>query len=208
MPPPAKKRARVPQSERRSQLLDTTLTLLAEEGFERLSVEAIARRAGVNRVVVYRSFANLQLLLVALLRREQARVERQIDALVPSDPGGRHPRGILLGALGDFLAAIEAEPLTWRVALSAPESAPVALRMVIERRRAAIERRLRPLVAWGITQLALDPASLDEELVSRMVLSLGEEHGRLMLEGGAFTRERLLRSAEQVLRAVPWASDH
>lgn len=197
-------RARVPQSERRAQLLDVTLALLAEEGFHALSVEAVARRAGVNRVVVYRSFANLQVLLLALLRREQTRVERQIDALIPEQPGDRHPGRILLDALSDFLAAIEGDPLTWRLALAPPESAPVALRKVIDRRRAAVERRARPLIAWGMTRLALDAGALDEEVVSRMLLSLAEEHGRLLLEGGGFTRERLLRSAEQVLEAAPW----
>lgn len=199
-------RARVPQAQRRAQLLDVTLALLAEDGFAALSVEAIARRAGVNRVVVYRSFANLQVLLVALLRREQARTERQIDALIPADPGDRHPRRILLDALAGFLAAVEGDPLTWRLALAPPESAPVALRKIVDHRRAAVERRVRPLIAWGLERLDLPAAGLDEEVLSRMLLSLAEEHGRLLLEGGGFTRERLLGAAERVLDAVPWAA--
>ncbi len=199
-------RPRIPQSERRAQLLDVTLALLAEEGFDALSVEAIARRAGVNRVVVYRSFANLQVLLLALLRREQVRVERQIDALIPADPGDRHPERILLDALDGFLAIIEGHPQTWRVALAAPESAPVALRKVSDRRRAAIERRVRPLIAWGVGKVDSPVDAVDEEVLSRMLLSLAEEHGRLLLEGGTFTRERLLRSAERALDAVPWAT--
>src|SRR5207302_8407967 len=66
-------RARVPRAERREQLIDVALGLVGEEGFGALTMEAVARRAGVNRVVVYRSFANLQLLLVAMLRRGDAR---------------------------------------------------------------------------------------------------------------------------------------
>ncbi len=203
-PAPARPRARVPRAERREQLLDVTLRILAEEGFDDLSVEAIARGAGVNRVVVYRSFANLQLLLVALLRREQARVERQIDALLPGDPGDADPRRLLLGALAGFLAGVEGDPLTWRLALIPPESAPLPLRKVIDRRRAAVARRMRALVAWGLPRVALPPGALDEEVLSRMLLCFAEEHARLLLDGGAFTRERLNVSAERLLDAVPW----
>jgi AcrR family transcriptional regulator len=200
-------RTRVPQHERRTQLLDVTLALLVEEGFDKVSVEAIARRTGVNRVVVYRSFANLQVLLVALLRREQKRVERQLDMVLPGDPGGKHPRQILLDTLAAFLDAVESAPLTWHLALAAPEGAPVALRKVVARRRSAIERRLRPLIAWGLTGVRVPAGALDDEVVSRMILSLGEEHGRLLLRGGSFTRERLIASAERVLAAVPWSED-
>lgn len=66
---------------------DHALELLAQDGFEALSVEAIARRAGISRVNVYRSFGNLQGLVPALLRREEAQVRQQLEALVPAEPG-------------------------------------------------------------------------------------------------------------------------
>ncbi len=202
---PPRPRTRVPRAERREQLLDVTLRILAEDGFDELNVEAIAREAGVNRVVVYRSFANLQVLLVALLRREQRRVERQIDALLPADPGDAHPRQILLGALAGFLATVEGDPMTWRLALIPPESAPLPLRKVIHRRRAAVERRMRALVAWGLPRVSLPAGALDEEVLARMLLCFAEEHARLLLdEGGAFPRARLNASAESLLAAVPW----
>jgi AcrR family transcriptional regulator len=198
-------RHRVPRAQRRAQLLDVTLALLAQEGFEALSMEAVARRAGVSRLVVYRSFPNLNALLLALLRREQERTERRLDALLATPPAAGHPRDLLLAALAGFLTAVADDPLTWRLALAPPEAAPVWLRAFVDRRRAAVERRLRPLAAWAAARADVPPGTLDDELVSRALLTLAEEHGRLLLEeGGVFPRERLLASAAGVLDAVPW----
>ena len=151
----------MPRAQRREQLLDVTLDLLAGDGFDALSMEAVARRAGVNRVVVYRSFANLQVLLVALLRREDRRTRRTLEALIPADPAGRAPAELLGEALSAFLAAVIAEPRTWRVALLRPESAPIALQRLVNRRRAQLARRLEPLVRWGVAELPGAPPELD-----------------------------------------------
>jgi AcrR family transcriptional regulator len=197
-------RARVPLAERREQVLDLALEVLVGEGFDALTMEAIARRAGVNRVVVYRAFANKGVLLVALLRRERRRTERQIDALMPEDPGASDPRAVLLDGLTGFLDAVAAAPLTWHLALLPPESAPQALRVMVDRRRAAVERRIRRLVAWGAERLDVPAGALDLEVLSRMILSLCEEQGRLLLEDERFGRERLIAGAEALLDAVAW----
>jgi AcrR family transcriptional regulator len=198
--------ARVPRDVRSAQLLDVTLALLAQDGFEALSMQAVAGRAGVSRLVVYRSFRNLEALLLALLRREQARTERRLDAVVAARPGDGDPAAVLLDTLARFLDAVADDPLTWRLALAPPEAAPALLREVVDRRRAAVQRRLRPLAAWAAGRVAVPPGALDEDLLSRLLLTLAEEHGRLLLEGGAFTRERLLAGAGAVLAAVPWAA--
>jgi AcrR family transcriptional regulator len=200
LPSPGK---RIPRAQRREQLLDVTLALLASEGFDALNMEAVARRAGVNRVVVYRSFANLQLLLVALLRREDRRTRTVLDALLPVSPGDSTPAELLGRTLARFLAAVVAEPETWTVALLRPESAPLALQKVVSRRRAQIARRLEPLVRWGIDALPSAPADLDIEILARMLLSIAEEQGRLALEDPAFPVERLVESSWALLDALP-----
>jgi AcrR family transcriptional regulator len=196
-------RPRVPRARRREQLLDVALELLANEGFSALSMEAVARRAGVNRVVVYRSFANLQLLLIALLRREDRRTRTTLEALLPADPGSRDPAQLLGDALARFLAAVSSEPLTWRAALLRPESAPLALQKLVNRRRAEVARRLEPLVRWGLATLPGAPATLDVEVLSRMLLSIGEEQGRLALEDPEFPPQRLLDSTWALLDGLP-----
>jgi AcrR family transcriptional regulator len=194
---------RIPQSIRREQLLDVALELLAQDGFAALTIEAIARRAGVNRVVVYRSFANLQLLLVALLRREDRRTQTALDALLAVEPGEGTPPRALGDTLARFLGAVLAQPLTWRLALLRPESAPLALQKLVNRRRAQFARRLESLVRWGMAALPAAPATLDVELLSRMLLSIGEEQGRLALDDPEFPPQRLLASSWAALDAIP-----
>ncbi len=199
----APRRRRVPQVERREQLLDVTLALLADEGFGALSMEAIARRAQVNRAVVYRSFANLHVLLAALLHREDRRVRQALDDLLPRDPAGQQPSQLLGQSLARFLSEVMAQPQTWRVALLRPESAPVALQKVVTRRRAALASRLEPLVRWGIARVHPDPAKLDVEVLARMLLSVCEEEGRLLLDDPEFSAERLLTGSWVLLDTLP-----
>ncbi len=198
--------ARMPRAQRREQLLDVTLELIAAGGFDALSIEAVAQRAGVNRVVVYRSFANLQGLLVALLRREDRRTRGTLDGLVPADPAGHTPAEVIGQALAGFLAAVVADPLTWRMALLRPESAPMALQRLVARRRAQLAQRFEPLVRWGLAEPPDAPAPLDVELLARMLLSVGEEQGRLALEEPDFPPERLLGSSWALLDRLPPAA--
>jgi AcrR family transcriptional regulator len=195
-------RQRIPRAERREQLLDVTLALVSDEGFEALSMEAVARRAGVNRVVVYRSFANLQLLLVTLLRREDRRTHAVLDALLPRDPTASTPGRLFGEALAQFLSAVVAEPRTWRVALLRPESAPIALQNLVNRRRAQVAQRLEPLVRWGVGALPSAPDDLDTEILGRMLLSIAEEQGRLALDDPDFPPERLIRSSWVLLDSL------
>lgn len=78
------------------------------------------------------------------------------------------------------------------------------LRALIDRRRAAVERRLRRLVVWGTGQLGIPPGAIDVDVLSRMLLTLCEEHGRLLLEEDGFDGERLAASARSLLGAVAW----
>jgi AcrR family transcriptional regulator len=197
---------RMPRTERREQLLDAALELLAERGFDALNMEAIARRAGVNRVVVYRSFANLHILLAALLRREDRRIMGTLERVIPPAAGGEPtgPPARLLGqALADFLDAVLAAPERWRVALLRPESAPVALQQVVNRRRATLARRLEPLLAWSLAQTPAGGAQLDTEALARLLLSVCEEQARLALEDPQFGAERLLAGSFALLELLP-----
>lgn len=198
---------RVPRAQRRRQLLDHALELLAEDGFDALSVEAIARRAGISRVVVYRSFGNLQGLVLALLRREEGQVRRELEALIPADPDDRPPRQFLVDALEGFLGLIAAQPLTWRVALGRPESAPKPLQKAVARRRAELATRLRPLVAHGLEGLDAPVEGLDVDLLARLLLTAGEELGRIALDDPEFPAARLVDEGKRFLDVLPWRGE-
>jgi AcrR family transcriptional regulator len=194
---------RVPRRERREQILDVTLELIAEDGWEALNMGAIARRAGVNRAIVYRSFPNLQLLLLALLRREEARTSAMLDGLLPSDPLAGSAPDLLFETLARFLGAVLREPLTYRVVLQRPESAPFVLRKLVDRRRAEMAQRLTPLVEVGLAGIAAPTEEIDVEVLARLLLSTGEELARLALDDSAFPPARVLASCWALLDVVP-----
>ncbi|WP_354700668.1 hypothetical protein DSM112329_00953 [Paraconexibacter sp. AEG42_29] len=194
---------RMPRAQRREQLLDVTLALLAEEGFDALNMEAVARRAGVNRAIVYRSFANVNLLLLALLRREEIRTRETLDALLPDDPAGHTAPELLALTLARFLTAVTQAPLTYRVVLQRPESAPLVVQKLVSRRRAVLAERLEPLVQWGLAGISAETAGIDVDIVARMLLSVGEELARLTLDDAAYPPERIAASAWALLDVVP-----
>jgi AcrR family transcriptional regulator len=195
--------SRMPRAQRTEQLLDAALQLLVTEGFEAVTMESIARAAGVNRVVVYRSFANLQLLLVALLRREDKRTHEALESLIPTEVSGRDAAQLCGEVLAGYLDAVIANPETWRLGLLPPESAPRWLQKAVNRRRTQVARQLTPLVEWGLQSMGLDPAQVDPELLGRLLLTVGLEEARLALDEPAFTRERLATSTWALLDSLP-----
>src|SRR5918999_3372070 len=99
---------RLPASQRREQLLDTTKAIVAARGFHAVSIEAVAREAGVSRPIVYGHFEHLSGLLEALVLRESTRALAQLSRVLPS--GLEEPPTQLLSALRAYLEAVEAEP--------------------------------------------------------------------------------------------------
>ena len=53
------------------QLIDAALSVIVRDGYEGVSIEAIARTAGVTRPVIYDHFQNLGELLQVLIKREE-----------------------------------------------------------------------------------------------------------------------------------------
>src|SRR5690242_15851159 len=69
--------------QRREQLLDIVLDLIDTEGVGAVSMDAVARRAGVTRPVVYNHFTDANALLRACLDREEQRALAQILEAMP-----------------------------------------------------------------------------------------------------------------------------
>src|SRR5688572_14380809 len=121
-------RPRMSAAERREQLLDVAKAIVGEQGFQGVSIEAVARRAGITRPVVYSHFADLDSMLGAMLEREGARALSQLAEVIPSDLASGDPRELLLAALRGYLDVVRADPVTWRLVLMTPEGAPRDLR--------------------------------------------------------------------------------
>jgi AcrR family transcriptional regulator len=185
-------------SERREQLLDVTKKLAEERGFHDLSIEAIAKRAGITRPVIYAHFEDLDALLEAMLQREAMRALTQLAAIMPAElPEGPDRKDALLAALRGYLEVIQADPVTWRLVLMPPEGAPHMLREQVENGRDAIVATLAKVVGPG---LAPQRPSPDPELTARLLSALSDEGARLLLKDPQeYPIERLMRHAEWLL---------
>ncbi|MEA2293914.1 MAG: hypothetical protein QOE86_1553 [Solirubrobacteraceae bacterium] len=193
---------RVPMAERREQVLDAALALIATQGYRAVSMEAVARAVGVTRPVVYGAYPSLPVLLAALVVREEQRALRVLAAIVPADPGPRDPDDVLLESLRAFLAAVARHPDTWRLILLPIEGTPRLVRREVERKRAKLLEQLRVLVRWGLEHRG-GMRELDEDLLTRAILSVGEEAGRLLLtDPERYSVERLTGFAQSLLAAV------
>jgi AcrR family transcriptional regulator len=192
---------RLPPEERREQLLDATLTLIGEKGYESVSMEGVARWAGVTKPVVYDLFGSLADVLDALLDREHQRVLLQLGELMPAPAEDADPVEALVDGLDAFLRAVESRPDAWRLSLMPIEAQPEIARKHVERDRTAVAEQLGAIVRWGVERLEV-PIS-DVELLVQTILVLAEQAGRMHLDDpGRYPRDRLTGFAASLLDSV------
>ena len=164
--------------QRREQLLDATKAIVVEDGFHAVSIEAVARRAGITRPIVYGHFDDLGGLLEALVDRESLRALKQL----PEDFDD------LLGALTAYLRPSATDPDTWRLVLMPQEGAPRLLHERIAAGRAAVVARLAQALPAG--------SMPDPELSAHMLSAYADEAARLTLQG---------YDVERILELTRWA---
>ena len=195
---------RMPIEQRREALLDAALRVLARDGYGAVSIEAIAREAGVTRPVVYHAFDGLEPLLHALLDRSQRRALESAMTLLSARGT---PSGVddwLLKGAADLIDVVQREPDIWRPILGITQNAPA----VVSDRIAATREYLRTLIAQrlelGLTEQG-GPA-LDTDVLSHIVLITAEHFGRLVLEQPElYSRDRLIAALKGLLKAGPTA---
>lgn len=115
--PAAAQRPRV-EGEREDEILEATLDLLLDVGYDRLTLDAVARRARASKATLYRRWADKPSLVVdAMVRAKQA------PAIEPHDTGslrgdlvstfcGAHGMGRneATGMLGSVITALASDP--------------------------------------------------------------------------------------------------
>ena len=193
--------ARVPQDVRRQQLLDAALTVIVRDGYDAVSVDAIAREAGVTRPVVYGIFDGLGPLLGALLDRQQQRALRQLAAALPQDPDLGDLESLVDGAARRLIDQVRSDPTTWQPILLAPHNVPEQVRDRIAADREEVVRRLVGLIEIGLAGRG-EPA-LDAEVLAHAVVAVMEHFGRLLLtDPDRFDTDRLVAAVGGVLHAL------
>jgi AcrR family transcriptional regulator len=175
---------------RREQILDVTEAIVETDGFHAVSIDRVAREAGITRPVVYTHFGDLQGLLHALVDRGNERTLEALARIVPTEPGGRPE--LLLDSLRQFLETVRDDPATWRLALLPPQSAPRVLAERIARDRANVVRALAAVVDPWVAGEA------DPSFVARWLVAIAEESARIVLEDPDAI-DRVLGTAIRVL---------
>ena len=182
--------SRLTGAQRREQLLDATKRIAATRGFHAVSIEAVAREAGITRPVVYGHFGDLRGLLEALIERETASALRQLAAILPADLAAGDARSQLMGAMEGYLRVAQADPDTWRLVLMPAEGAPDLLREHVRRGREAIIAALTEAVRPGLAPGQEVP---DPELTARILSAISDEAVRLLLiDPERYSIERLM----------------
>jgi AcrR family transcriptional regulator len=194
---------RMAPEKRREQLIDAALSVIVEQGYEGISIESIARVAGVTRPVIYDHFSNLGRLLQALIEREEAYALAQLDDVVPSAPQATGDPPVMFAAgVRRFLDAVASRPNTWRIILLPPEGTPAIVREHVESNRARLLARLVEFVRWAVERSGIR-VDLDIEICARAILRLSEEAGRMVLtDRERFSPERYERFVRTVMELI------
>ncbi|WP_182378747.1 TetR/AcrR family transcriptional regulator [Nocardioides sp. WS12] len=190
--------ARVPMAERREQLLDATLRIIDRDGYDGVSIDAIAKEAGVTRPVVYGAFESLGPLLMALLERQQQRALMQLFGALPQDLGEGKPADLIRQAGPALHQMLLDDPVTWRAILQSATHAPEAVRERVEADREQVRHFVEQLVVGTVGRRA------DAEVLSHAVIAVLERFGQLVIaDPERFTAERLTDAVAALLGRAP-----
>lgn len=188
----------MPPAQRREQLLDAALAVIERDGYDGISIDAIAREADVTRPVVYGVFNGLSELLYALLDRQEERALNQLFGALPTDLGVGDPDAYLVAAVRHLIEIVREDPHTWRPILLSGEGTPVVVRERIARDRDLVRKRIEWLLEAGL-RLRGGPA-IDTEMASHALIAIAEYFGRMLIEQpDQFEADRLVGGIERVL---------
>ncbi|SHN43730.1 transcriptional regulator, TetR family [Cryptosporangium aurantiacum] len=100
---------------REQQLLDVAEDLFLTAGYERTSIEDIARAAGITRPVVYEHYGSKEGIYLACVRRARVPLNEALQTAFESsqDPAEQFARGV-----DAYYTMLEGDPSRWRLLFS------------------------------------------------------------------------------------------
>lgn len=108
----------VPDDATATKILDATVFSCAAHGIRAVTLDGVARRAGVNRATIYRRFGDRDALLQAMTLREG---ERMAQGIMGSMSGIENPADRLVEGFAAALRLAEAHPVIRRTAEFEPQ---------------------------------------------------------------------------------------
>jgi AcrR family transcriptional regulator len=158
----------MPAGRRREHLLEAAASVILEAGFEALTMESLAARAGVSKGLGYAYFQNAEELALELFDREVARMYGEVGDAINrgSDIADRVRRGVskyldVVGERGALLTLLQTK-LSGR------------------KRRRSVRERLRPLFQLWTDLVAshFQVSASDAEAITGMMLSVSDAMAR------------------------------
>jgi AcrR family transcriptional regulator len=186
-------RPRDPEADRA--IRQATIELLSEEGYDGLSIESIAARAGVGKTTVYRRWPSKEPLVVDAIKHFKA----PMDPAPPRDD--ESTRDALIRSLGTFTKAVghsdTGRMMAGLVAEMArnPELARAVRAGILEHRRGL----LRSILNRGIERGEIRPDS-DIEVVADMLG--GAIVTRVLLTGGPVSPQIVRTTVDVALGGI------
>lgn len=188
----AVKRVRLSPEERRAQLIDLGVRMLADRPLEQISVEDIADQAGVSRGLLFHYFASKHDFHVAIVRHSSA------EMLARTAPNLELP---VIDMLRDVMAAyvdyVSENRDTYVSLLRGTASGDPAMREVFESTRAEMARR----VVEQLPSLGIEPDARIA-LSVRGWIAFVEEATITWLRGPEILRDELIELLVTALPAV------
>jgi AcrR family transcriptional regulator len=167
-------RRRMSAEDRREQLLDAALDVVVVEGFYAVTIERVAREAGVTRTLIYNQFGDLAGLVSALVDRETGLAMAGLaEALAPM-PDELDFVEVGEALLRAMVAAVDQAPRSWAILFNPPEGGPPELHERIAAGRALARAHVQELLTSRLPDEITDP-----ELAAHLHQLLGEELVRL-----------------------------
>lgn len=183
--------ARMPIEQRREQVLDATIAIIARDGYDAVTIDAIARECGVTRPVIYSAYDGLGPLLHALLDRSQARALTQINDIMSTLID---PTTFIREGTRRLIETVRAEPEIWRPILGLIENSPREVRERVEGDRARIREQVGAL-------LSLAAPGVDTEVTAHLIVAALEHIAGLAL-AGEFSNDRLIDALDVLVRPL------
>jgi AcrR family transcriptional regulator len=183
---------------RREQLLDQSREIVASEGFPALTIDRLAREAGLTRTPIYVQFGSLDGLVTALVQRETAVASAGLAHVTV--PAGDVSLDDIATYIGEMLDVVTAAPRSWHILLTPPEGGPPDLHEQITAGRALARGHIASILR-EIGRPSGHPLEDDLDLTAHLLHVAGEELIRLHLrDPEQYPKARVVRQASAIAR--------
>ena len=177
-------------------ILDAAYALLLEKGPQALSMRAIASRAGMAPMSLYTYFAGQQAIVVALGKRETAKL-RAYQSVLEQQAADGDIVAVMQRALALYPQAARVNPAAFRLAWVLPEAMPSMASEAHQRSQGNVEHLAR------LVQLGIDRGVFEERepfLAAAAVLGMAIQPLVLFYSGrlaDPVLRDRLIEEMQQ-----------